>query len=94
MAKSRKRSSAKSAGKFMIFISGCGTASQLESFPAGSDSEYIFPSLSAAKDALQYDIDEGCVESGNSIVIAQLVEVGRPTGMTWDKSFDKLVKDE
>lgn len=77
MATKRKKAK-KANGKFLVLHSSCGGVSQLESV---SNSSYA--SIEAAKAAAGKMLEEGDLYDPGSLVVAEILDVAKSTGITW-----------
>lgn len=64
--------------KFIVCWTECGSAEQIEGFGA-------YTTLKAAKEAVADHFEENGPDT-DTWVIAEVLEVGRPTGMVWSKT--------
>lgn len=79
MAKAKKKKAVK---KFIAMRSNCGNVSQLAYIDGGHCA-----TAEAAKKAVQADIEYNGSDGG-TYAIVEIIDVGRPTGMTWGATLD------
>lgn len=85
MAKRKKRKYRKSARKYIALFSDCGGVEQFGIVNDESGGLYVHNSVDGAKTAIDCYIESnlGGEFGGSKFAVAELVDVGRTSGMEW-----------
>ena len=74
----KRKKAKKATGKFILLSSSCGGVAQLEG--CGNNG---FASIEAAKAAASKMLDDGDLYDPTVIVVAEIHDVAKPTGISW-----------
>jgi len=91
MAAKKKAAAKSTENKFLALVSDCGSAEQfrpINNLNSGND-YYRYPTIEAARKAIAQFVDFGNLESGGTVAIAEIVDVGTASGVQWGKKPSK-----